>query len=151
MIKVKKTLTLPEYRERKSVYETLGYKEIEVKEISDFKVQVTYEVDNEDHYYPTLRRLERKLYRKGPPFFPVIIMVLVSFVLLSIFVVLLAKEGENFDLLSYSLSLLLPAFLVLLADVLYTYFYFSINKKIIEEAPIYKRDIASIVNRIRNK
>ena len=151
MITVKKKLTLPEYRERKEVYEILGYKEKEVKKISDFKVVVTYEIDNEDHYYPTLRILEKKLYRKGPPFFPVIIMVLMSFVLLSCFVVLLAKEGENFDLLSRSLSFLLPGFLILFADVLYTAFYFAINKKIIEEVPIYKRDIASIVNSIRNK
>ena len=151
MIRIKKKLTLPEYRERKEVYELLGYKEVEVKEISDFKVIVTYEVDNEERCYPTIRRLERKLYRKGPPFFPVIIMVLVSFILLSTFVILLAKEGENFSLLTYALSLLLPAFAVLAADVLYTIFYFNINKKIIEEVPIYKRDIASIVNSIRNK
>ena len=151
MITIKKKLTLPEYRERKEVYETLGYKEISVEPVSDLYVRVTYEVDNEDPYYPTIRRLEKKLYRKGPLFFPVILMVLISFGLLSTFVVLLAKEGENFDLLSNSLALLLPAFIVLALDVLYTLFYFSMNKKIMEESPLSKEDITSIVNRIRNK
>ena len=151
MITIKKKLTLPEYRERKEIYETLGYKEIKVEEISDIKVRVTYEVDNEDPCYPTIRRLERKLYRQGPPFWPVIIMVLIAFALLSTFVVLLAKEGEKFNLLANSLAFLLPAFTVLALDVLYTIFYFSINKKIIEESPIYKSDIASIVQKIRNK
>ena len=151
MITIKKKLTLPEYRERKEVYETLGYKEISVEPVSDLYVRVTYEVDNEDPYYPTIRRLEKKLYRKGPLFFPVILMVLISFGLLSTFVVLLAKEGENFDLLSNSLAFLLPAFIVLALDVLYTLFYFSMNKKIMEESPLSKEDITSIVNRIRNK
>lgn len=151
MITVKKKLTLPEYRERKEVYETLGYKEIKVEEINDFKVCVTYEVDNEDPYYPTLRRLERKLYRKGPLFFPVILMVLISFGLLSTFVIILARDGENFDLVSNALAFLLPAFTVLALDVLYTFFYFSINKKIMEESPLSKEDITSIVNKIKNK
>ena len=151
MITIKKKLTLPEYRERKQVYEILGYKEVKVEEINEFKVCVTYEVDNEDPYYPTIRRLERKLYRKGPLFSPVIFMVLISFGLLSTFVVLLAKEGENFDLLTNSLAFLLPAFIVLALDVLYTIFYFSMNKRIIEESPLSKEDITSIVNRIRNK
>ena len=151
MITIKKKLTLPEYRERKEIYATLGYKEVKVEEISDIKVRVTYEVDNEDPCYPTIRRLERKLYRQGPPFWPVIIMVLIAFGLLSTFVVLLAKEGEKFNLLANALGLLLPAFMVLALDVLYTIFYFSINKKIIEESPIYKSDIASIVQKIRNK
>lgn len=151
MITIKKKLTLPEYRERKEVYETLGYKEVKVEEINDFKVCVTYEVDNEDPYYPTLRRLERKLYRKGPLFFPVILMVLISFGLLSTFVIILARDGENFDLVSNALAFLLPAFTVLALDVLYTFFYFSINKKIMEESPLSKEDIASIVNKIKNK
>ena len=151
MIKIKKIMTLPVYRERKEVYEALGYKEVKVEEISDLKVRVTYEVDETDEYYPTIRRLERKLYRKGPPFSPVILMVVVSFALLSIFVVLLAKQGASFDLKSNALAFLLPAFLLLAADVVYTFFYFSINKKIIEEAPLNKEDITSVVSKIRNK
>ena len=151
MVTFKKKLTLPEYRERKEIYKTLGYKEIKVEEISDFKVRVTYEADDKDPCYPTIRRLERKMYRQGPSFWPVIVMVLMAFGLLSTFVILLAKEGEKFDLVSNALAFLLPAFTILALDVLYTILYFSINKKIIEESPIYKSDVASIVEKIRNK
>ena len=151
MVTFKKKLTLPEYRERKKIYEILGYKEIKVEEISDLKVRVTYEADDTDPCYPTIRRLERKMYRQGPSFWPVVVMVLVAFGLLSAFVVILAKEGEKFDLVKNALAFLLPAFTVLALDVLYTILYFSINKKIIEESPIYKSDVASIVEKIRNK
>ena len=151
MITIKKKMTLPEYRERKGIYEALGYKEVKVEEISELKVRVTYEVDETDECYPTIRKLERKLYRKGPPFSPVIVMVVIAFVLLSIFVVLLAKEGEKFNLVDNALAFLLPAFALLAADVVYTFFYFYINKKIIEEAPLNREDITSIVNKIRKK
>ena len=144
-------MTLPEYRERKPIYEALGYKEVKVEDVSDYKVRVHYEFDENDPHYAEIRRLDRKLYRKGPMFFPVILLVAIAFALLSVFVVLLAKEGEKFDLLSNALSYLLPAFIVLAADVIYTFFYFAINKKIIEEAPLNKEDITTIVNKIRNK
>lgn len=151
MVTIKKKMTLPEYRERKGIYEALGFKEISVEDISQYKVRVTFEIDETDPCYPEIRKIERKLYRKGPPFSPVVILVAISFILLSIFVVLLAKEGEKFDLVRYSLGFLLPAFACLALDVVYTFFYFHLNKKIIEEAPLNKEDITSIVNKIRNK
>ncbi len=151
MVTLKKKMTLPEYRERKSVYEALCYKEVKVEDVNEYKVLVTFEIDENDPHYPEIRRLERKLYRKGPMFFPVILLLVVSFVLLSVFVVFLAKEGENFDLTKYAVSLLLPAFLFLALDVVYTFIYFHLNKRIIEEAPLNKEDITSIVNKIRNK
>lgn len=151
MIKVVRKMTLPEHRERKSIYAALGYKEIKVEEASQYKVNVTFEVDDTDPHYKEIKKLEKSLYRKGPVFFPVLLLVAISFTLLSVFVVMLAKEGESFDLLKYALSLLLPAFLCLSADVVYTIFYFQINKKIIEEAPLNNEDITSIVNKIRNK
>ena len=151
MITLKKKMTLPEYRERKEIYEALGYKEVKVENISELKVCVTYEVDETDECYPTIRKLDRQLYRKGPLFFPVIIGIVICFVLLSIFVVLLAKEGKEFDLVANSLAFLLPAFTTLLFVVIYTFLYFSINKKIIEQAPLNREDITSIVNKIRNK
>ena len=151
MVYIKKKMTLPEYRERKEIYEALGYKEVKVEELSTLKVRVTYEVDDTDPCYPTIRKLERKLYRKGPLFSPVIIMVLISFALLSTFVILLAKQGKDFDLVSNALAFLLPAFLILALDVVYTFLYFYFNKKIIEEAPLNREDITSIVNKIRNK
>ena len=83
MIRVKKKLTLPEYRERKEVYELLGYKEISVEE-KGYKAIVTYEIDETDKHYSAIRHLEKKLYRKGPPFLPVIVFVGIAFLLLSL-------------------------------------------------------------------
>ena len=151
MVTIKKKMTLPEYRERKEVYEALGYKEVKKEDISDYKVRVYYEFDENDPHYHEIRKLDRHLYRKGPMFFPVIVLVAISFILLSVFVILLAKEGESFDLTSNAIAYLLPAFLCLGADVVYTILYFQINKKIIEEAPLNKEDITSIVKKIRNK
>ena len=151
MVKIKKKMTLPEYRERKEVYETLGYKEVSKEDISEYKIRVTYEFDENDPHYHEIRKLDRHLYRKGPMFFPIILLVAIAFTLLSVFVILLAKEGQKFDLLTNSVSYLLPAFLILAADVVYTFFYFNITKKIIEEAPLNKEDITTIVNKIRNK
>ena len=50
MIRVKKKLTLPEYRERKEVYELLGYKEVSLEE-KGYKVIVTYEIDETDNHF----------------------------------------------------------------------------------------------------
>ena len=150
MVTIKKKLSLPEYRERKSVYETLGYKEIKAEQ-KKYKVVVTYEVDDSVPYYHDIRKLERKLYRKGPSFLPVLFFVAVSFTLLSVFVVLLAKEGNDFDLLSNSLGFLLPAFIMLALAVAYTYLYFTINRRIIEESPYLKENLTSIISDIKNK
>ena len=105
MIQIKKKLTLPEYRERQEVYKTLGYKEVNAVE-KGYHVIVTYEVDETDKHYSAIRHLEKKLYRKGPSFLPVILFVGLAFVLLS-------------DFFSFSLAFV------------YTYLYFNINKRII--------------------
>ena len=152
MIRIKKKLTLPEYRERKPVYETLGYKEISVEE-KGYHAIVTFEVDETDKHYPAIKHLEKKLYRKGPSFFPVILFVGISFVLLSIFVIFMATEGETFknNLVAYALGFLIPAFVSLALAVVYTYLYISINKRIVEEAPYLKANLSSIVDSIKNK
>ena len=150
MIRIKKKLTLPEYRERKSVYETLGYKEISVEE-KGYHAIVTFEVDETDKHYPAIKHLEKKLYRKGPSFFPVILFVGISFVLLSIFVIFMAVEGEHFNLIANALGFLIPAFASLALAVVYTYLYISINKRIVEEAPYLKANLSSIVDSIKNK
>ena len=150
MIRIKKKLTLPEYRERKSVYETLGYKEISVEE-KGYHAIVTFEVDETDKHYPAIKHLEKKLYRKGPSFFPVILFVGISFVLLSIFVIFMAVEGERFNLIANALGFLIPAFASLALAVVYTYLYISINKRIVEEAPYLKANLSSIVDSIKNK
>lgn len=150
MIRIKKKLTLPEYRERKSVYETLGYKEISVVE-KGYHAIVTFEVDETDKHYPAIKHLEKKLYRKGPSFFPVILFVGISFVLLSIFVIFMAVEGERFNLIANALGFLIPAFVSLALAVVYTYLYISINKRIVEESPYLKANLSSIVDSIKNK
>ncbi len=150
MIRIKKKLTLPEYRERKSVYETLGYKEISVEE-KGYHAIVTFEVDETDKHYPAIKHLEKKLYRKGPSFFPVILFVGISFVLLSIFVIFMAVEGEHFNLIANALGFLIPAFASLALAVVYTYLYICINKRIVEESPYLKANLSSIVDSIKNK
>lgn len=150
MIRVKKKLTLPEYRERKEVYELLGYKELSLEE-KGYKVIVTYEIDETDKHYSAIRHLEKKLYRKGPSFLPVILFVGIAFLLLSLFVIFMAFKKDAFDLVSNALGFLLPAFVSLALAVIYTYLYFNINKRIIEESPYLKANLSSIVNSIKNK
>ena len=150
MIRVKKKLTLPEYRERKEVYELLGYKEVSLEE-KGYKVIVTYEIDETDKHYSAIRHLEKKLYRKGPSFLPVILFVGIAFLLLSLFVIFMAVKRDQFDLLSNALGFLIPAFVSLALAVIYTYLYFNINKRIIEESPYLKANLSSIVNSIKNK
>ena len=150
MITVKKKMTIPEYRERKPMYELLGYKEVSV-ETSDYKTVVTMEIDETDKHYPELMKVERRIFRKGPPFFPVMIFVALSFVLLSVFVILLARDGDHFDLTSNALSYLLPAFVSLALAVAYTIIYFSLNKKIIEETPDLIKNLDIVVEEIRKK
>ena len=150
MIRVKKKLTLPEYRERKEVYELLGYKEISVEE-KGYKAIVTYEIDETDKHYSAIRHLEKKLHRKGPPFLPVIVFVGIAFLLLSLFVIFMAFKKDAFDLVSNALGFLLPAFVSLALAVVYTYLYFNINKRIIEESPYLKDNLSSIVDSIKNK
>lgn len=148
MITVKKKMTMPEYRERKSVYETLGYKEVKVEE-KGYKVVAYYEVDETDKHYPEIAKLERKLYRKGPPFFPVMIFVGIAFILLSVFVIILARDGAHFNLTANALAYLLPAFTSLALAVIYTALYFSINKRIIDEGPYLRENLSSIVKKIK--
>ena len=150
MITVKKKLTLPEYRERKEVYKTLGYKEISMVE-KGYHAIVTYEIDETDKHYPAIKHLERKLYRKGPSFLPVILFVGISFIFLSIFVIFMAVQGSQFNLIANALGFLIPAFVSLALAVIYTYLYISINKRIIEEAPYLKANLSSIVDSIKNK
>ncbi len=145
-------LTIPQYRERKEIYEAFGYKEIKHVE-KGFYVHLTLEIDDDAPKYYELRQYEKGLYRRGPIFLPVIILVVFAFVLLSVFVIRLAqsrKDGE-FDLLSNALSLLLPAFAILVLDVIYTYFYYSINKKILERGVPTKAEILEDIEKIKNK
>ena len=118
MIKRKIKLTVPQYRERKEIFDALGYKEVSLVE-KDLYCFVTQEIDESDPKYPTMRRFEKNLYRKGPTFLPIIILVFIAFTLLSCFAIFLAAEKDKFDLVSNALYFLLPAFMFLGADVIY--------------------------------
>lgn len=153
MIIKHKKLTIPEYRERKEIFELLGYEEISYKE-KGTKAIVTLQIDESTKHYQELVKLERQIYRKGPPFFPIILFVVGSFVLLSMFVIFLAiswKDKTTFDIDAYAIGLLLPAFLSLLGCVIYTYFYFSINRFLLDKGKISKDQIKEMVNKIKNK
>lgn len=148
MIRRKIKLTIPQYRERKEIFDALGYREVNYLE-KGINAIVTQEIDENEPHYVELRKFERGLYRKGPSFLPIILLVFIAFALLSTFVILLAQQGQSFDLTSNALSFLLPAFTVLFLDVLYTYFYFSINKRIIEKSKVSKPSILSYIESIK--
>ena len=153
MVVVKKKFTIPEYREKKEIYEALGFKEKKVTE-KGLYAYVFFKLNEKDPHYTELRKLEKDIYRKGPPFFPIILFVVAAFVFLSTFVIILAqslKTDKNFDLLTNALSYLLPAFIFLGASAVYSYFYFMINKKIIEKGTTTKEEIMQIINKIKEK
>lgn len=151
MIKKKIKFTIPEYREKKEIYEILGYKEIEVKE-KGFRVFVTFEIDNKDKHYYEIKKIERMYNIKGPTIFPVVIFIVLSFILLSIFAIRLAqsfRDGVAFDLVANSLYYILPALALQLINVIYTYLYFKINQWLIARGPLSKEDIKLMVEKVK--
>lgn len=153
MIYKKRKMTIPQYREKKELFELFGYKE-ESYEEKGIYAYVTLSIDENSKNYASLRKLENQIYRKGPPFFPIILFVAVAFILLSFFVIYLAisiKDKTPFDLVSYSFGFLFPAFACLLGCVIYTYFYFSINRRLVEKGQLTKEQIIDLVNNFKNK
>ncbi len=139
MIKKKVRLTIPQYREREEIFKALGYHEIRYDE-KGIHAYATLEIDeNEPHYYE-LRKYERTLFAKGPSFAPILLLVVIAFALLSTFVILFAQQKGNFDLVTNALAFLLPAFICLFLDVIYTYFYFTLNKKLIDKGGYLTKD-----------
>jgi len=150
MIRKKIKLTIPQYRERKEVYEALGYKEISCIE-KGINAHVVYEIDENAPHYLELKEYSKKLYRRGPTFVPIILLVVFAFVLLSVFAILFAEQKENFDLTSNAVAFLLPAFLFLFIDVIYTYIYFAFNRRIIEAKFKTKEEILQNIEIIKSK
>lgn len=148
MITRKIKLTIPQYRERKEIFDALGYEEISCVEKGNVAT-VVQRIDNTNPNYPTLRKFEKDLYKKGPTFFPIILFVFFAFTLLSTFAIFLAAEKDKFDLVSNALYFLLPAFLFLGADVIYTYFYFKINRRIIEKGHPTKADVLAHIEQLK--
>jgi len=150
MIRKKIKLTIPQYRERKEVFAALGYKEISCVEKGIY-THLTMEIDDTEPHYKELRKFEKTLYRKGPTFVPIILLVVGAFILLSIFVILLAQQKSNFNLTSNAIAFLLPAFTLLFADVIYTYLYFFFNRRIIEARYKTKEEILKNIELIKQK
>ena len=133
MIKKVVRFSIPEYREKKEMYEALGYREVSSKEHGGYKVAVTYEIDETYQHYKEIAKIERSLNVKGPIFLPIILSVIGAFILLSIFVIMIGRslrDNTPFDLTYNALAYLLPAFLLLFLDVIYTYLYFKINRRL---------------------
>lgn len=153
MITRTRKFTIPEYREKKEIYELLGYREVSSKE-KGINVIVKFEIDETRKDYHRLKRLEKQLYPKGPTFLPIILFVIGAFILLSIFVVLFVKsvkDNSDFDFLGNVLSFFIPAFALLLADVIYTFFYFKIHQAIIERGQLTKEQIVDLVKKIKEE
>lgn len=151
MVRKKVKITIPQYRERKEIFEALGYKEVSYREKGIYSY-VELEIDENEPHYAELMSFERGLYRRGPTFLPIIILVILAFALLSVFVIRLAQaRGGEFDLIVNALSFLLPAFTLLLLDVIYTYFYYSVNKKILDRGVPNKQAILESIEEIKKR
>lgn len=153
MIYRTKRMTIPEYKEKKEIYELLGYKEVSYKEKGIYAI-VKMSLDKKTKHYIELRMLERQVYRKGPPFFPIILFVVASFLCLSAFVISLSialKDKVPFNLNANAIGWLLPSFAFLAACVIYTGFYFSINKSILEKGKLTKEEVKEIATKIISK
>ena len=153
MITRTKKFSIPEYREKKSIYEVLGYQEVSYEE-KGINCFVTLQIDETSKNYHALRRLEHELFPKGPSFIPIVLLVIVAFVLISMFVILLGRsvrDKSDFDLISNFLSFLLPAFIVLFLDVVYTLIYFKIHRRLIEKGSLSKEFIYERVEEIKKE
>ena len=151
MIEFKRKLTIPEYRERAEIYSSLGYQEVSSVE-HGYKVTVTYKVEGKaEEHYKELVKYEKSIYHKGPSFIPIIALVVAAFALITVYVVLMADRGQYFDIVPSALGLLLPAGILLLLDVVYTYFYFTINLKLVKDPRPNKDEIKKRAEEITSK
>lgn len=152
MITKTKKFTIPEYREKKAIYEVLGYQELSYQE-KGINCIVKMQIDEKETNYHELRKLEHEIFPKGPSFAPIILLVIVAFVFISVFVIMLGRsvrDGTSFDLIDNFLSFLLPAFIILFLDVVYTFIYFKIHRRLIEKGSLSKEFIYEKVEEIKN-
>ena len=152
IIKIKK-FSIPEYREKKAIYEVLGYKELSYRE-KGINCVVKMVIDEKETNYHELRKLEREIFPKGPSFIPIILLVVVAFIFISVFVIMLGRsvrDGVSFDLIDNFLEFLLPAFIILFLDVIYTLIYFKIHRRLIEKGSLTKEFIYEKVEEIKSK
>ena len=60
------------------------------------------------------------------------------------------RDGTSFDLIDNFLEFLLPAFIILFLDVVYTFIYFKIHRRLIEKGSLSKEFIYEKVEEIKN-
>ena len=144
--------TIPEYREKKPSYLKMGYVEVDYHE-KGVNAIVDLEIDTTPKRYRELRKLEKYLNKKGPTFWPIILFVAVAFALLTTYTILAARgiRGTgDFDFTANAIAFLIPAGLVLLGDVIYTYFYFKINQRIMERFNPTPEEFDEMAEKIKN-
>ena len=150
MIRKKIKLKTPIYSERKEVFEALGYKEVAYIE-KNKKACVTLEIDENSPHYHELRKFEKTLYPSGPVFYPILLLVAISFTLLTVFVILFTTQRQNFDLVTNALSFLIPSGIFLLASMIYSYIYYKLNMRIILKGHPNKESILKAIEAIKSK
>ena len=153
MIRKTVSFAVPEYREKKPFYEAMGYKEVAYKE-KGYKAKVTFENNETKEHYHEIKKIENRLNVKGPIFLPIILFVVAAFILLSCFVIAIGRsirDNVQFDLINNILSYLLPAFILLLMDVIYTFFYFKINRMLMLRPKPTIDEVKKEVEKIRNR
>ena len=154
MTRKKIKFTLPEYREKKDIYELLGYHEVATKE-KGYKIYVTFEFDENNPHYKEYKNIVKTYLRaKGPVFFPIILGMFISFILLSCFMIVLGESIRNntgFDLPSNALYWLLPTGITMIANVVYTIIYFKINQGIMARDKLTLEQISLMVDEINKK
>lgn len=151
MTKKRIKFTIPEYREKKEIYELLGYKEIATKE-KGYKIYVTFEFDEKAPHYKEYKNIVNTYLRaKGPVFFPIILGMFLSFILLSCFTIVLGesiRNGTSFDLRQNALNWLLPTGITIVTNVAYTIIYFKLNQAIMARDKLTKEQISLMIDKI---
>ena len=144
--------TIPEYREKKSAYLKMGYVEMDYHE-KGVNAYVDLEINETPKRYRELKKLEVYLNKKGPTFWPILILVSAAFALLVIFTIIAARairDGIDFDFTANAIAFIVPAGILLLADTIYTFFYFKINQRIMDRYNPTIEEFDEMVDKIRN-
>ena len=146
----KKTVITDQVNE-KQILDTYLLFEYKCKEKKTQGKKIIYEFERDDSvpYINELKNLEYQYgsYKVGS-MLPTMILPVISFVLFTVFLVLMFALGENFNLLLYFLTLVLPALLFLAASALFMVMRIRSINKIEKEKPIkdqeYRQKIAEL-------
>lgn len=122
---IKKTISKAYSQNYIKEMECFGYTLID-KIDENNNVFLTFERDDNAVNYLKLKELEEKYYSfKLLPFWPIIVFTSLAFILITIFLVFLLIYKKKLDYVLFSLLLLLPSSLLLIAATIYTRFRFK--------------------------